>query len=289
MNGGVVSVSINHLPKTCLLTVSNNCHLQCKMCDLWKKDTACDEVNIDECKQFMDQLNAYAKEPVEFHLIGGETFVKEGIFDLIAHARKQGSRTIVTTSGYSITDEVAKKIADSGLSMLNFSIESLNPEVHDYMRGVSGIHQKAMDGIKRVAAAAPQTEIGINTIIVKKNIYDLVDLVRWVDDNERLQQIYFMAVMRPFGSDLNMYWQDTDRAKQLWPRDYKEVERVLNNLSEMKKTGSKIGNSVGQFETFKIYFHNPKNFERVHLHNNNLPATHNKANELFRCKRRTQC
>jgi len=102
--------------------------------------------------------------------------------------------------------------------------------------------------------------LAINTIILKHNIHDLVPLVEWVNQNSRFSQIYFMAVMRPFGSDLDLFWQDTKRADILWPDNYQETESVLNQLIGMKSTGSKIGNSIGQLNVFKSYFKDPRNF-----------------------------
>ena len=247
-------------PKTCLLTVSNTCHLKCKMCDLWQKDTAHEEISIEECKHFINALGEFEGEPLELHLIGGETFIKKDIFDLIRHARTRNSRVVVTTSGYAITPEVAKEIGRSGLNMLNFSIESLQAQTHDFLRGVGGIHKKAMEAIEHVAHFAPETEMAINTIITKQNMHDVVALTKWVDDNKRLSQIYFMAVMRPFGSDLDLDWYDTERAHILWPDNYPEVETVLSELSAMKRSGVHIGNSCGQLEVFKAYFRDPRNF-----------------------------
>ena len=247
-------------PKTCLLTVSNTCHLKCKMCDLWTKKTEPEELSIDEYKKFVADLQAFEGEPIELHLIGGETFVKDGIFDLISFARRGGSRVIVTTSGYSITEEVAQKIAESDLSMINFSLESLHAETHDFLRGVSGVHKKVMNAIDYVSHAAPNIEMAINTIIVKNNLYDLVPLVEWVNTHPRFSQIYFMAVMRPFGSDLDLYWQESERARLLWPDSYKKTEDVLNQLIGMRSTGAKIGNSIGQLNVFKSYFKDPRNF-----------------------------
>ncbi len=247
-------------PKTCLLTVSNTCHLRCKMCDLWTKKTEPDEISIEEYKNFVGALKGFNSDPIEIHLIGGETFVKDGIFDLISFARGEGSRVVVTTSGYSITKDVAHQIAQADLSMINFSVESLNSDTHDFLRGVRGTHKKVMNAFRYVSSHSERIEMAINTIILKHNIDDLVALVEWVNSEPRLSQIYFMAVMRPFGSDLDLYWQESERAKVLWPDDYPKTEEVLNRLIEMKRQGSKIGNSVGQLNVFKSYFKDPRNF-----------------------------
>jgi len=167
---------------------------------------------------------------------------------------------VVTTSGYPVTEAVAKKIAAAGLSMLNISLESLRPEIHDGLRGVQGVHKRAMQALELVSAYAPDTELAINTIIVNDNADELPDLAAWANEDPRLSQIYFMAVMRPFGSDLALHWFDTDRARDLWPVPYERVSRSLERLKEMKTAGVRIGNTRTHLGVFQAYFRDPANF-----------------------------
>jgi len=266
-------------PKTCLLTVSNKCDLHCKMCDLWRKKTDEEDNSIEDLMKFVDSLQDFEGEPIEVHLIGGEALIKEGIFDLITALRKKDARVVVTTSAYPIDEDMAKQIRDSDLSMVNFSIDSLDPKVHDFLRGREGTHAKAMKAIEYVNKYSPRTNIAINTIILKQNMAELVDMAKWVDSDDRIVSHYFMAVMRPFGSDLDLDWYQTDRAKLLFPDDYRCVEEQLNKLIQMRRGGdTKIENSIKHLEVFKSYFKNPTKFIKhygcnLHDHAINVNAT----------------
>ncbi len=249
-------------PKTCLLTVSNSCDLHCKMCDLWRKNTTEEEENkIEDLIRFAKSLDEFDSDPIEVHLIGGEPLIKEGIFDLIKVLRRQGARVVVTTSAYPIDEDMACRIADSDLSMMNFSLDSLRPEVHDYIRGVPGTFDKVMKAIDYVSKYSPRTNIAINTIILKQSIDDLVKIAKWVDGDNRIVSLYYMAVMRPFGSDLDLNWYGDKRAKIIWPDDYRRVEEAINELIQIKRSGkSKIENSIKHLEIFKGYFKEPTKF-----------------------------
>jgi MoaA/NifB/PqqE/SkfB family radical SAM enzyme len=248
-------------PKTCLLTVSNKCDLRCKMCDLWHKKTDCDDNSIDDLLRFANGLQNFGGDPVEVHLIGGEPLIKEGIFDLIETLRKKDARVVVTTSAYPIDAAMAKRMKDVDLSMINFSLDSLNPEVHDFLRGREGTHAKVLSAIDYVSRFSPRTNIAINTIILKQNMRELVQMAHWVDSDERIVSHYFMAVMRPFGSNLDLNWYQTERAKLLFPDDYRAVEEQLNTLIQMKRAGkTKIENSIKHLEVFKSYFKEPTKF-----------------------------
>ncbi len=248
-------------PKTCLLTVTNQCALHCKMCQLWKLDTAKDEISIGDCKNFVDSLAQWNPEPMEVHLIGGESLVKKGILELISHIRQKGSRVVMTSSGYTIDEAMARGLVDAGLSMLNLSLESLSPSVHDSLRGREGCLKRVMGAIEHFRRIGKkEMRLGINTIITASNLKDIAELATWVEKDGLLDSLYFMAVMRPFGAELDWEWFKKDSYKELWPADFSKVEKALEKIIELKKSFRKIENPVGQLQSFKGYFKNPDQF-----------------------------
>jgi len=255
---------LNKGPKTCLLTVTNSCVLRCKMCHLWQLNTAKDEISIDDCKRLIDSFEGFGPEPIEVHIIGGESLIKKGILDLIEYINSRGSRSVMTSSAYTIDEAMAKAIVDSGLNMLNLSIDSLDPLVHNFLRGKEDVFQRAMRALDYLSKyKTNKLKLGINTVISAKNMDNIVKLSEWTTDNKNLDSIYFMAVMRPFGSDLDWHWFKKEEYSYLWPSDYSKVELVLDKLITLKNKGFKIENPVSQLEAFKAYFKNPFDFIKV--------------------------
>jgi len=255
---------LNKGPKTCLLTVTNSCVLRCKMCHLWQLNTAKDEISIDDCKRLIDSFEGFGPEPIEVHIIGGESLIKKGILGLIEYINSKGSRTVMTSSAYTIDEAMAKAIVDSGLNMLNLSIDSLDPLVHNFLRGKEDVFQRAMRALDYLSKyKTNKLKLGINTVISAKNMDNIVNLSEWTTDNRNLDSIYFMAVMRPFGSDLDWHWFKKEEYSYLWPSDYSKVELVLDKLIALKNKGFKIENPVSQLEAFKAYFKNPFDFIKV--------------------------
>lgn len=250
------------LPKTCLLTVTNSCVLKCKMCGLWQLNTLKEEVNTQECKRFFDQLADFTGEPPEVHLIGGESLIKDGIFELIAHIKAAGSRTVMTSCGYTINEETAKKLVDAGLSILNISLDSLDPGTHNFLRGKEDCFERVSRAIGYLSKLKKNGMIlGINTIISAVNLEGIIPLAEWVESNADLDAVYFMAVMRPFGSKEDWGWYKNKEYSFLWPSDMRRVAFVLDRLKDLKRhPGSKIANPVPQLEDFKSYFENPEKF-----------------------------
>lgn len=201
---------------------------------------------------------------MEVHIIGGEPLLKTDILELIGHIRKGGSRVVMTSCGYTIDEGTAGAIIDSGLSMLNLSLDSLNPEVHNLLRGRDDCFQRLMQAIGYLSKFKDyRLKLGINTVISAKNLDDLIELTEWVQQNEYIDSLYFMAIMRPFGSVLDWDWFKKDEYGYLWPSDHSKAGAVLDKLVALKNNGSKIENPAAQLRLFKAYFKNPLDFIRV--------------------------
>ncbi|MBU0504345.1 MAG: radical SAM protein [Candidatus Omnitrophota bacterium] len=252
----------DNVPRTCLLTVTNSCVLRCKMCNLWSLDTLDQEINVQECKDFIDSLGQFCPDPMEIHLIGGESLIKKGIFELIKHISSKGSRTVITSCGYTIDEPVAKALVESGLSMLNISLDSIDPVTHNSLRGKEDCFSRVMKAIELLSKyKGSRMKLGINTVISAANLDKIVPLIEWVSANNNLDSIYFMAVMRPFGAPIDWQWHKKNEYKFLWPQDPGNVNVVLDKIIAMKKQGySKIENPYGQLVDFKSYFASPEKF-----------------------------
>lgn len=250
------------VPKTCLLTVTNSCVLRCKMCNLWSLNTLDKEIEADECKRFVDSLSQLNSDPMEVHLIGGESLIKRGIFDLIRHISSKGWRTVITSCGYTIDEAVARILAESGLSMLNISLDSINPDTHNALRGKDDCFSRVMKAIEFISKyKGSGMKLGINTVISAANLDEIAPLVEWVSANSNLDSIYFMAVMRPFGAPVDWQWFKKPEYQFMWPQDPNKVSAVLDKIISMKKQGRrKVENPIGQLEDFKSYFASPEKF-----------------------------
>lgn len=272
-------------PRTCLLTVTNSCILSCKMCHLWQLNTAEDEISIADCKKFIDSLNEFGGDPIEVHIIGGESLIKKGILELITYISSRGARTVMTSCGYTIDETMAGAIVDSGLSMLNLSLDSLDPSIHNFLRGRQDSFKRIMNAIEHLSKFKEnKLKLGINTVISASNLNNIIELTEWVNKNKNLDSIYFMAIMRPFGSSLGWDWYEDKDYEFLWPKDLTKVNVVLDKMVHFKKAGYKIENSAAQFKVFKRYFEEPKKFvktQRCNLQNHAINV--NAVGNMYIC------
>ncbi len=250
----------------CDLGIAYRCNYKCRMCYFWK-DSPLNESNVlglEEWKQVLAQLPGLPKQDgFMVNCAGpGETFLRGDIFELIKYGRRLNLRMQVISNGSLFGKDTCLKIADSGLEFLCLSLDSLDAQDHDYLRGVSGARQKVSAAIENMSRYAPQTKIGINTVITGRNLSGIVDLTEWAEKNENISHINFQAVTQPFsfteGFDLS--WFEKEERRFLWPADKAQVNETMETLARFKKLGYKIADSLQQLNNFREYFLNPLQF-----------------------------
>ena len=172
--GGAPNSSGKPIPRIISWNTTFKCDLRCAHCymDAQERESR-DELSTEEGKMLIDQISEVSK-PV-LVLSGGEPLLRKDIFELAEYGTKKGLRMAMGSNGVGITDEVAKKLLDSGISKVAISIDSSTPEIHDEFRGVQGAWMKAIEGIK----ACLRNGVGVqfNTTVTQQNFDDIGDIL----------------------------------------------------------------------------------------------------------------
>lgn len=246
------------------LLLSKSCMLKCKMCHLWQHPEERGELSINEWETLIrDMIGIENGNPARLHFGGGEPFFKNGIVPLIKLAKSAGFEVRVTSNGYLINDRLASEIIDSGLDHISFSLDSLQPEVHDSLRGVSGTHKRVMQAIDFLSGKKTTKipTIGVNCLISAINLDGLISMAEWVIHNDKVSGVIFQAVIQPFDTVPDDQWYRKDIFSGLWPKDIKKTQDVLDRLIDLKSKGNdKMSNPIDQLKAFKMYFSNPLEF-----------------------------
>lgn len=255
--------NVRNKPAFCCLVITDRCMLECKMCYKWKKTAthlASCEPGIEDWKRFIASLRRFVKGEFCINFAGGEPLISNKTLELIEYASGAGFDTLLTTNGFLIDEDMAKKINNSGLKHIFISLDSLNEATHDFIRGVRGTHQRAMKAIEYLYQHNKNLRLKIATIIMEKNLGELLSLARWVIEDERVCSINFQAITHPLGTVFDDEWYNKAEYNFLWPKDFKKVQYALGELIELKRESQKIDNPVSQFKIFKSYFENPREF-----------------------------
>lgn len=276
-------------PEFSCFGITDECMLSCKMCYKWKEDIFIKEKtgkpSLDDWKNCASSLRRITGDSFQINFGGGEPFLKEGILELIHFCKKEGFKVNVATNGYLLDEAMAKRIAVSGLDSVIVSLDSLNEKTHDYLRGVPGVYSRAKGAVGFLEKFCDGIYKGICCVIYEKNLDDILSLLEWADNDDRINSIYFMAAMRPNNTPENSQWREKDEFSCLWPKDPLKASSIIDELINRKKNGSKITNQICQLEAFKSYYQYPEKFVKKTKCNMDRAVHISSTGDIFLCYR----
>jgi len=235
------------------------CNLRCRFCDAWTNPINYDEIiTYNDIKKALTNIHNWLKRPLHLSLAGGESFMRQDILQIIKFAESHGFFTSVTTNGTLINKKMAQGIIKSNLSGINISIDSLDPQKHDYIRGVNGTLKRALAGLHYLNQFRKEKKdkplwLNIATVITKLNHKDIVQLLKFVE-KEGIDTIILQPISPIFFGDRKDWYDD-----KLWPKTKKEQQEICKTIDKLillKKKNHKILNSVAQLIDMKSYFSN---------------------------------
>jgi 12,18-didecarboxysiroheme deacetylase len=157
--------------------VTRRCNLKCVHCYSRSEDLDYEnELSFEEGKALIDDLAEFGSPVILFS--GGEPLVRRDILDLIGYATDKGRRAVLSTNGTLITEALAGRLKELGLSYVGISLDGLE-EVHDSFRGVRGTFERVMRAIENCKGAG--LKVGLRFTINKRNygeidgVFDLVE------------------------------------------------------------------------------------------------------------------
>jgi AdoMet-dependent heme synthase len=134
-------------PTFATVAVTYRCQCRCEHCYSNSPDRPREnEMSTEEIRSVLDQIRQLGAMAV--HFSGGEPLLREDLFDLVSHARSLGLLTRVNSNGLLLTEEAVKRLKAVGLTECGVSLDSADPEVHDRFRGMPGLHERAVRGIR---------------------------------------------------------------------------------------------------------------------------------------------
>lgn len=156
------------LAKEAVLAVTYRCNAKCSMCNIWKhKDYT--EIAPDEYAKLPRSLNT-------INITGGEPFLRSDLVEVVKALSENTprARMVFSTNGYltdrivSVMDEIRSFHPKAGVGI---SIDG-RAEVHDRVRGVSGMFKNALSTIEALKVSG-FTDLRIGMTIVPENVAEI--------------------------------------------------------------------------------------------------------------------
>ncbi len=95
---------------------------------------------------------------------GGEPLLLPNVHDLVLQARFKGCTVHVLSNGTLLTGEALENFLSLGVGVLQIPLLSADASLHDYLTGLPGSWEKAVDALRRVGQAG----IGAAVLVITK-------------------------------------------------------------------------------------------------------------------------
>ncbi|MFH2144907.1 MAG: radical SAM protein [Candidatus Omnitrophota bacterium] len=279
-------------PTYCCLAILESCFMKCKMCYKWQSDInlrSSDEPTVAQWKQLITDLASMGDIRPTINFAGGEPLVRGETLDLIAFASSLGLDTLLATNAYLIEKEMSLRINEINLKNIVISLDGVNKNTHDFLRGTAGSFERVQRAIELLQLYANKVKIDLATVISAVNLNEIVALVEWASQSSKINGIAFQAVTQPFSTPEEEKWYENPEYSFLWPKDLELVNSAMDRLIELKTAGSlrqgfAIKNPTRQLGVYKRYFEKPEDFVKrsgCHLYYQALNVT--PAGEVHLC------
>ncbi|MHA1677141.1 MAG: radical SAM protein [Candidatus Njordarchaeales archaeon] len=216
------------------------CNLRCKHCYIDAGFVNRQEMTLNERRRALDTLADAGLPMIAFS--GGEPLMGVGIFEIIKRAHDYGMYTAMATNGTLLTKEVTRKLVKMGLNYVQISLDAPIPKVHDDFRGIPGVWNKTVQGIKNAKEAGLYVEI--STVVTYYN-YHLIDKM--------------IQLAKKLNVDLLMHYNfiPTGRGRDIIKMDLapEDREKLLRRLAEALYNGElQVASTAPQFARATIQF-----------------------------------
>jgi len=157
--------------------VGRRCNLRCVHCYSRSRNIDYEgELSHEEGIRLIDDLAGFGAPVMLFS--GGEPLMRPDIFELIERAAEKKMRAVVSTNGTLISEDIAARLKDAGLSYVGISLDGLR-ETNDLFRGVEGAFEQALTGVRNCLALG--VKVGLRFTMTRSNyrdvpgIFDLIE------------------------------------------------------------------------------------------------------------------
>jgi 12,18-didecarboxysiroheme deacetylase len=178
--------------------VTQRCNLRCVHCYAHSKDMEYEnELSTEEGMALIDDLADFGCPVILFS--GGEPLMRKDLPELVGYARSKGIRAVISTNGTLITEEMAKKLKDIGLSYVGISLDGMK-ETNDMFRGQEGSFEKALQGLHNCQKEG--IKVGLRFTINRHNVHDIPAIFDLMEKENIPRICFYHLVYSGRGSEM---------------------------------------------------------------------------------------
>ena len=227
------------------LEITYRCNCRCTFCDRWKigPRLAKKELSLKELLNLVMQAKKLGIKALAFS--GGEPFIRPETIRLSEFAKRMGMFTLVNTNGTLINERNVKEIVRN-FDQIIISIDSLNPKIHDKLRGVKNTHYNAFKAIKLLTKNGKSLgQIAVQTVLSPENYSEIANIFSF------FRKLCIPVYVQPVHNFTESLYA---AAEHQWKKtDTKEMRKTIENLTTDLKFPQELHN-IGYKVIYGGYF-----------------------------------
>lgn len=239
-----------------VLNATQVCNFRCRMCMCWTARKTPDYSTEEQILRAIEILGRHYVVRHDFIITGGEPLLVHFLEKIITACRKHGFRVSLTTNGSLLSESRLHSLIQAGLSTLSISLDSLNEETHDTLRGFKGSYGRIMRALKILEPLSERPRAVIGVVMMKPNIAEVESMIEWAEKKEIISNVFLQVISTPPNFRSDTEWTSVPAFRKLIVDDKDAINRVFDRVLALKNSGYKIANSVEQLENYRYYMLN---------------------------------
>ncbi len=209
--------------------ITRRCNYRCRGCNVWNEQDK-NELSADEIKRGLDILRKMGI--VEIVFSGGDPLLREDAAEIIEYA----SRYFVTTvyDNGSMAGEKVDALRTVDFAAISF--DSLDPAKMDFIKGVKGSYDKAMNSVETLKRE--KINVAVTPTISQVNLNEIVDITNHF--TQMKIPVWYCLYSYDFAVDENQLFRIGKPMDEFVITDKQAMVDLCDSLVEMKKKNKRI-------------------------------------------------
>lgn len=223
--------------------VTRKCNYRCRGCNVWREQES-QELSTEEIKKGLDILRKLGV--IEIVISGGNPLLREDIGKIIDYA----SRYFITTV-YDNGSMAGERIEDlRNADFVAISLDSLDNERNDHIKGVEGSCKKAIQSIERLHNAG--IRVSVTPTISQFNLHEIKDFTDFF--LRRDIPLWYCIYSHDSSDDEHQLFRIGKKNDEFLITDREAMVELCDALIKMKKMNSNILMTANLLEAVKTLY-----------------------------------
>lgn len=217
--------------------ITGRCNSRCVYCESWDQIEAGSDLPLNRVIELINEMDSIGIKSV--FLAGGEPFCRNDIWTILEHLHKRKINVSLCTNALFIPSfgKEELSILRKAVSMIYISLDSLQNERQDYLRGVPRSYNKVINSLK-ILKNNGINNLRLNVVISKLNFVEIPDILLFAKLHG-VNHVCFQPI-----SPITIF-------SNTWPKT-KKNELLINEEDDMRHLMEKINEGLEICRSKKI-------------------------------------